>query len=130
MSVVAILVALVILGIALLCWKWQHDSVNFWVSRGFVVVGSEVTGNPIIRLFNKTLFGEFDERIYQYMKSNNVPFVATTEFFKPIIVVRDLNLVKSIMASDFDHFINRRAMNFGKATPSSITQMLFFQEGE
>ncbi|CAH2105979.1 unnamed protein product [Euphydryas editha] len=78
----------------------------------------------ILRMDN---FSEDLERIYITFKDER--FVGRYEFMKPMVVVRDLELVKKITVKDFEHFLDHRGFTDETIDPL-FSRNLFALKGQ
>ena len=63
-----------------------------------------------------------------YLELRNHKFYGLYEFFNPVLMVTDPELLKHILVKDFEHFIDRR--RFGDQEGSIMTEMLSNKFGE
>lgn len=70
-----------------------------------------------------------DTILETYQLHPDAKFVGIYESLTPIIVLRDLNLIKSITMKKFDHFTNHRTF-VDKDIDPIFAEMLFSMNGE
>lgn len=63
----------------------------------------------------------FGINIHELYKSVNDPFIGVYLFFRPAILVRDVELIQQILATDFSHFHDRGIYGNKKYDPLSET---------
>ncbi|KAK9874852.1 hypothetical protein WA026_005668 [Henosepilachna vigintioctopunctata] len=91
-------------------WIWLRNKRNFWKQLGVETPPySLILGHLRSPFFHGGSVAERVQRIYQYVKSRSLKYVGLYVLFEPWFVVIDLDLIKSIMQSDFQHFTDRAA---------------------
>jgi cytochrome P450 family 9 len=55
---------------------------------------------------------EYDTRIYNHFKGHK--FFGLVEFRVPTLYIRDVELMRKVLVKDFDHFVDRKKMNFSE----------------
>lgn len=90
-------------------YLYSKYKLTYWQRRG---VKAPYKCNLIFGSFTDTLTlqkppGKMLQDIYENADYNE-PFVGFYIFHKPMLMLRDLNLIKQIMVKDFDIFPNRR----------------------
>lgn len=79
----------------------------YWQRRGIKYIEPSFPfGNNGKSFMQKISIAEEMVEIY---KSTTEPFVGTIGIFRPILFVRDPNLIRSILIKDFQYFVNRGA---------------------
>lgn len=89
-------------------YLYSKYKLSYWQKRGVKV---PVNSNLIFGNFTDTLtFKKPPGKVLQdiYESVNSEPYVGFYIFHKPILMIRDLKLIKQIMVKDFDIFSNRR----------------------
>ncbi|XP_011173392.2 cytochrome P450 6A1 [Solenopsis invicta] len=103
------------------------SSFDFWKSRG--VRGPKPIpgfGNFKDVLLVKISAGEYVKKVYNdYKDESLIGIFART---KPILIVKDLNLIKDVLIKDFSTFADRGVHTFEKAEP--LSQHLFSLESK
>lgn len=89
-------------------YNYAHWNDDYWIIRNvprllrdeFISVWDQFT--------LKFRAYEIDMKIYSLAKKRNLRFIGLMEFRRPIIYIRDLDLIKAITVKDFDYFVNHR----------------------
>nr|UYU26122.1 cytochrome P450 6BQ22 [Propylea japonica] len=99
----AVIVATVYLSI-----NWVRRQYSFWKDRGVLTPPiSYVWGNYREIALQKKCFSEQLHEFYDYFKSKGVPHGGVYTFTSPVYIPVDIDIVKSILQTDFDHFAER-----------------------
>lgn len=78
---------------------------NYWKERNVPHVQPKFIFGNVFDIFAlKTSIGDY---MYQLHKSTNDPYTGFFAFDRPYLLIRDTNLIKSILVRDFDHFNDR-----------------------
>lgn len=79
---------------------------SYWERKGFKSIpnGSYLFGHWKPVILQKTSMADLLVKLY---KSTSEPFIGLYGIFKPILLVRDPELVQNIMVKDFSHFTDR-----------------------
>lgn len=79
---------------------------SYWERRGFKTLPgvNYLVGHFKNAFLQKEFFGETVNKLYQ---STNEPFVGIYSILRPILLVRDPELIRSILVKDFSHFTDR-----------------------
>lgn len=96
---------LLLLLIALVV-RFFHRSFTYWKRLNF----SEIKPLLIFGNLKPVIKGEksFGITIYElYKKTKEIPFVGIYLFFRPALLVNDIDLVENVLKRDFDHFHDR-----------------------
>lgn len=99
-----ILCGIVITLIALYCYLTFDN--NFWKNRG--VIGPKPVlgfGNVKDVIFGKESLSQFLTRMYNEYK--NEPMIGIFSKRTPILIIKDPDLIKTILIKDFPKFANR-----------------------
>jgi len=113
-----------VLFIGFLINSFLQRQRSFWKSKGIYVFENQLN---LFQLFKGKMGFDFDFLHYKELESKGLPYGGNSEMGTPVLVVRDLELIKSILVKDFDNFIDRRSLAgsdplFGKS--------VFFMEGQ
>ena len=126
-NVLAILIGFI--GVAYL---WMKQKFSYFRSRGiaeepgYFPLGGKGTWQMLI---GKTAFPKITDHIYKEYPNEKI--VGTYgPFGAPILVVRDLELAKHVMIKDFDHFVDRRAIQASRKSNRYFMDMLTMMTGE
>jgi hypothetical protein len=99
---------------------WQKLSIHYVNPTPFV-------GNLKECVFQKVNFGRHLQQIYE--KHSDKTYVGIFSFDKPILLIRDLELVKNILVKDFQYFIDRIISLDEKLDPL-CSKILFVSKGQ
>jgi len=95
-----------ITAVVLAIYYFLTSTFDFWKSRG--VSGPRPIpgmGNFKDVLFNKKFTGDYVKEIYDTYK--NEPLIGIFMTKTPILIVKDLDLIKNILIKDFSDFADR-----------------------
>lgn len=95
----------VTLSIPVLIYGCLKFHFSYWWRQGFQYLDPElIFGNikPFVK--KKKSLGI---NIWDLYNQTNRPFIGVYMFFNPAILIRDVNLVKKVLITDFNHFYNR-----------------------
>nr|CAD7434716.1 unnamed protein product [Timema monikensis] len=102
----------------------RHDH---WIKRGIAFVKPlPFFGNLKDVVFLKSSRGEVMKDLYNKLEGE--PFGGVFFFSNPILIVRDPELIKSILVKDFSHFQNRISRRPG-SKPEPLTQHIALLNG-
>lgn len=100
-------IVLFLLAICLVClWcrhkysYWQRHSIPFMKPIWFI-------GNTGEALTLKKHYGLYMSDVYNDPKMSNEAVVGIFNFHQPALVIRNLDIIKSVMIKDFNYFANR-----------------------
>ncbi|XP_077276291.1 putative cytochrome P450 6a13 [Temnothorax americanus] len=114
-----------IAAVIIALYYFLTSSYDFWKSRG--VRGPQPTpgfGNFKDIMFNNLSMGDYTTKLYNEHKDE--PMIGIFARKTPILIVKDLDLIKDILIKDFSTFANRGLPTFKKADP--LSQHLFALE--
>lgn len=122
--------ALVLAAISIIAYYYcfVRKNFNLFQEHGILhVPPSPLVGNfgPLIR--GKENVHDTIQRIYNIHP--DAKYVGIFEFLTPVIMIRDLDLIKSITMKNFDQFPDHRPM-FCKSVDPMLGEMLFIMDGE
>jgi hypothetical protein len=101
---------------------------NFWQKLGIPYVKpTPFVGNLKECAFQKVSIGKYLQQIYE--DHCDKPYVGIFAFDKPILLIRDLELVKNILVKDFQNFTDRVAYVDEKLDPL-LSRILFVAKGQ
>ncbi|XP_069984915.1 cytochrome P450 9e2 isoform X1 [Penaeus vannamei] len=105
--------------------KWRH---SYWASRG-VPTPPYV---PILGHMHQALSreGKWKYDSVAYHKYGGSKFCGLYEFFTPVLLVGDPDLLKHILVKDFDHFVDRMTLALPHEKDKMTAQMLSLKKGE
>lgn len=91
-------------------YKYAHWNDDFWPLRNVPLI----LRNEFISVWDQFMLKfrayEIDLQIYHLMKIRNLKFVGLMEFQRPVMYIRDLDLIKAITIKDFEYFVNHRSV--------------------
>ncbi|XP_053608538.1 cytochrome P450 6B6-like [Plodia interpunctella] len=121
-----IFLAFVLIGIVLL-YLYNVRTFNYWTKRGVKHVTPMVfVGSTLDVYLQKKSVTQLCAEIYvNHPKEKIVGMFWST---KPVLVIRDPNIIKSILIADFYHFYKRGVMPGNTLEP--LLRNLFFAEGD
>lgn len=94
----------VVLGVSIYLYV-KYVVYSYWQRRGIKYIKPSFPfGNNGKSLMQR--ISNAEEMVEMY-KSTTEPFVGTFGVFRPILFVRDPNLIRSILIKDFQYFVNR-----------------------
>jgi cytochrome P450 len=101
---------------------------KFWHKLGIPYVKpTPFVGNLKECAFQKANFGKHLQHIYE--ETSDKPYVGIFAFDKPILLIRDLELVKNILVKDFQYFIDR-VVSFDEKLDPLSSRSLFVIRGQ
>ncbi|XP_050716917.1 cytochrome P450 3A41-like [Eriocheir sinensis] len=114
---------LLLATVAVLAWlysRWRH---SYWASRGV----ASPPALPFIGHFHKSIF--INKKPWEFQTECRSRFREPSmcglyEFFKPALMVWDIEMLKHILVKDFDHFTDRRQFNFDNAAQERDKMMM------
>ncbi|XP_061399969.1 cytochrome P450 6g1-like, partial [Musca vetustissima] len=106
-----------------------HRNFSYWTRVKNVpsVPGRIFSGNLLDFLSFKTNFGFHLKTIYDDVKFANAPVVGVYSLYKPCLLIRDPDIIKSVLIKDFDCFHNRFVKLDYEHDPLGA-QMMFFAD--
>ncbi|XP_069187504.1 cytochrome P450 9e2-like isoform X2 [Procambarus clarkii] len=118
---------LFVASVVLAGWAYSRWCHNYWSSRGIPTPPYL----PFLGHMHRQLSWSvprwifFDEVYYRYRSAR---VCGLYEFFRPVLMVTDPDLLRNIFVKDFDHFVNRRPFLSEKG--SIVNDMLGNQAGD
>lgn len=102
-------VSLVVLGYLLYHYLFAKGSPPaYWKKHGIPFIDSSVVASNLEIFFMKKQISERDEYAYNQLVSTGGKFCGMLESPQPVILVKDIDVVKKVYIKDFDHFVDRR----------------------
>lgn len=89
-------------------YKYAHWNDNYWPNRLVPLILRDEFMSVWDQFTLKYRAYEIDHKIYDLMTKRNLKFVGLMEFRRPIIYIRDLDLIKAVTVKDFEYFVNHR----------------------
>nr|QZM07468.1 cytochrome P450 monooxygenase CYP345BA2 [Lasioderma serricorne] len=118
------LLLLTILLIYLL-FKYSTRNFTYWKSRGIPYIPPiPIFGNTWQLFTFRKSIGIFFQELYNSVQA---PFFGIFIFDKPALVVKDPDLIKSILVKDFSHFDSRTILD-GKGIDPVVPHFIFFSK--
>lgn len=95
-----------LIGFITLIYFYARQTYTYWERKGFKYMPdvSYIFGHFKPTFTQKESLGNFITRIYNSTKE---PFIGIYSVFRPILVVRDPEIVRSILIKDFNYFTDR-----------------------
>ncbi|KAK9884821.1 hypothetical protein WA026_009048 [Henosepilachna vigintioctopunctata] len=111
---------LLVLSSVILSWIWLNKKFNYWKERGVATLPhSSIFGNIKQSIFVQKPISEIVTSIYQSFKSQGAKHGGIYFMWYPIYVAIDVEVIKSIMQVDFQHFVDRGMYYDEKNNPLS-----------
>ncbi|KAG0717079.1 Cytochrome P450 3A11 [Chionoecetes opilio] len=121
---------LLLATVAVLTWlysRWRH---SYWSSKGV----PSPPGLPFIGHFHKSFF--INNRLWESFQENYTKFYHSSmyglyEFFSPVLVIWDADIMRHILVKDSESFIDRRDFNMktGQERDEIMAEMLTLKTG-
>lgn len=128
MEFLSLALLLAAISVIVYYYCFVRKNFNLFQEHGILhVPPSPLVGNfgPLIR--GKENIYDTIQRIYDIHP--DAKYVGIFEFLTPVIIIRDLDLIKSITMKNFDQFPDHRPM-FCKRVDPMLGEMLFIMDGE
>ncbi|XP_063988903.1 cytochrome P450 6k1-like [Diachasmimorpha longicaudata] len=94
--------------IVYLIYRYMTRHFDYWRKRGVVFTQpTPIVGNIGEFLIGRKSVGNFTKDIYDY--APNEPYVGFFAFDKPMLIIRDPELIRRILVKDFEYFVDRFA---------------------
>jgi hypothetical protein len=115
-------------GIFIALYLYFTRNFNFWHKLGIPYVKpTPFVGNLKECAFQKVNIGKQLQQIYE--EHSDKPYVGIFAFDKPVLLIRDVELVKNILIKDFQYFINHIVFLDEKLDPL-FSKSLFVVKGQ
>jgi len=116
-----IILCIIFLGVLIL--KFVVGNHNLWAKQNIYQVQNSQVFSFLDRFLFRTPFQDQDLYLYKaFKKVKDLKYAGTVLFRHSILYILDLDLVKNILVKAFDHFVNRRGIEFSDA---KFHEMLF-----
>lgn len=92
---------------AVLLYAWIKYRLSYWQRRGVEISDIGALKNSIRIMLAQNSFADRGLQYYRYFKSKGVKYGGSYAMFSPVFVPVDLDIIKSIMQGDFQHFVDR-----------------------
>lgn len=98
--------AAILIGILTILYLFLRRTYSYWERKGFKTLPNYnyIFGHFKEILAQKEFVGDFITRLYN---SSSEPFIGLYSILRPILLVRDPDLIRSILVKDFAHFTDR-----------------------
>lgn len=98
--------SILLIGAITLLYFYARHVYSYWDRMGikYLTNFNYLFGHFQSTLTAKEFAGDFITRIYQNTKE---PFIGIYSILRPVLVVKDPELVRSILIKDFQHFSDR-----------------------
>lgn len=94
-----------IAGVLLVIAGYVKFLFSYWERKKFAFLPPQIPfGNLKDVVQQKLSFGEHIRKVYMQSKE---PFMGLYMLFRPALLINDADLVKRVLISDFDHFVDR-----------------------
>ncbi|XP_017084620.2 probable cytochrome P450 6w1 [Drosophila eugracilis] len=94
--------------LAIVFYIWQKRTYSFWKRHGVKSIRSlPLLGNTREFLTGRVPFFEQIQKFHQAPGFENEPFVGVYMAYRPALIIRDLDLIKTVMIKKFQYFNNR-----------------------
>ncbi|XP_036148779.1 probable cytochrome P450 6a20 [Monomorium pharaonis] len=125
--VLAELIGIFIIALSIIYIYYKYVIFNFWYKKGvFYVKPTVPTGNVSSFITGKIQIGVFLRDLYMKYKDHRV--FGIYAFFKPILVIADLDLIRTVLTKEFTSFHDRGMYTNENIDPLSAN--LFFLPGK
>lgn len=109
---------LVIIAVLLIAVYWfVTNQYAYWENVGVASIKPKIPFGNIQSVIKKER--SFGTAIYDLYKQSSEPFVGIYLFFRPALLIRDAELVKTVLTTDFQHFHDRGVYCDPKNDPMS-----------
>ncbi|XP_063994778.1 cytochrome P450 6k1-like [Diachasmimorpha longicaudata] len=97
---------ILILLIMYLLYRYMIRNFDYWKNRGVIFTpASSIFGNLGAFFLGRQSVGSFTKEVYDYAPDE--PYVGFFGFDKPMLLIRDPELIKQIFIKDYDYFKDR-----------------------
>lgn len=113
------LLALLMIGVWTFLYLYARRQYSYWERNGYKALTdvSYVFGHFKNSFLQKEYFGELFARLY---RSTNEPFIGVYSILRPMLLLRDPELIQRILIKDFSYFTDRGVHCNGKYDPLSV----------
>uniref|UniRef100_A0A1I8NS15 Cytochrome P450 n=1 Tax=Stomoxys calcitrans TaxID=35570 RepID=A0A1I8NS15_STOCA len=127
------LFSILLVVLVLKVFQWYKQNFSYWLKFKSAlpsVPGSVFSGNVLDFITLKTHFGFHLRTIYNDPKYSKEAAVGVYGLYKPTLLVRDPELLKSIFIRDFDCFTNRFARPAVKSDRVASLMLFFLKRSD
>ncbi|XP_033155124.1 probable cytochrome P450 6a20 [Drosophila mauritiana] len=115
----AVLIVLLIGVLTFVAW-YVHQSFNYWKRRGIPHDEPKIPFGNTSELMKTVQLSDIFKRTYnKYKNKTDGPFVGFYMYFKQMVVVTDIDFVKTILIREFDKFHDRGVFHNERDDPLS-----------
>ena len=94
-------ITLTVLVYLWLSWKW-----TYWTKKGVFQIQPTFPFGTMAPWFTRKIHLN-DHMVNQTKEAQKLPFYGGYFLHKPVLIVKDIDLVRHILVKDFDHFVDR-----------------------
>ncbi|CAH1111480.1 unnamed protein product [Psylliodes chrysocephalus] len=124
--VALVYIFLSLMGIIFFYIKWKQ---SYWSRKGVNYIEPDFFfGNTTAMTKRKDHRSKVFERFYRHFKSRGEKFGGVYDFFSPVLIVTDQELIRNVLQKDFSHFVNR--VGYINEDADAITGNLFNLKNE
>lgn len=117
---------IIIVVLAITVFWFVKNQYSHWENVGVPSIKPKIPFGNIQSVVNKER--SFGTAIFDLYRQTTEPFVGIYLFFRPALLIRDAELVKNVLTTDFQHFHDRGVYNDPENDPMS--SHLFALTGE
>ncbi|CAL8086076.1 unnamed protein product [Orchesella dallaii] len=121
-----LVISVAVFTIILYKFFFSTNSKNIFTQYGIPQVDTSIAVSKLDIFLGRKSFPDADDYAYKTMDSKK--FCGIVEMGSPLILIKDMELIKKVLIKDFDNFMNRREL-FSEAE-IRIRKMLPWLQGE
>ena len=112
----------------LLIFTKVKRKTRYWESRNIPCSSSNLLSKETYRIL--TLADHPNLQTQRIYDSTSSPYIGYYAYTKPVLMVKDLELINKILIKDFDHFVNRFTPSFFIKEEPIFSKNLVFAQGQ
>ncbi|XP_060535269.1 cytochrome P450 6a8-like isoform X2 [Cylas formicarius] len=117
---VKVLIALSLVLWMYLVYLWINRSHTYWSRKGVYQLPPHwLLGNVRDLNLGKISSKEYSKYVYREMQNRGVTLLGIYNFYEPLLVVKDIDLMRRILHTDFEYFSDRGSFCNEKVEPHS-----------
>ncbi|EDW60383.1 probable cytochrome P450 6w1 [Drosophila virilis] len=117
---------LLIATLAIVFYIWQRRAYSYWLRSGVKQIEpSPIFGNARSILTGRVAFFEQIRMLHTAKGFENEPFVGVYLLHRPALIIRDLDLIKTVMIKKFSYFANRALQTDPHRDPLGNNNLFF-----
>ncbi|XP_016989788.2 probable cytochrome P450 6w1 [Drosophila rhopaloa] len=117
---------LLLATLAIVFYIWQRRTFSFWKRHGVKYLSPlPVVGCTRDFLTGRAAFFEQIQRFHESPGFENEPFVGVYMSYRPALIIRDLDLIKTVMIKKFQYFNNRVLQTDPHNDPLGFNNLFF-----